>query len=382
MSVHVPRSPHRWLLLFIAAVATVAPIASAQGSAGAVSTTNGIGGYDLKSSADLAFAFDYKGTGKLDHIVLYRPGTGIIFIEEKQNGAYVPVYTSFSGIGGYDLSVASDRIIAFDYNGSGKADHLLCYRPGAGVVWILANNNGQFMPVYYSTNGIGGYDLKSTADLIMPFDYDGNGKYDHLVLYRPGTGTVFIVQNMGGTFSAEVQSNKGIGGFDLLSTNDRLIAFDYYSVGTADHLVAYRPGSGVAFVLENTNGSGNFTALQTSFSGIGGYDLKLTSDRLIAYDYSATGSQDHLIAYRPGSGFAYVIQSAYFAYAPMLTSTVGLGGYDLKSTADRIFTLDFNSTGLMSNLALYRPGAGDFFVETTAGTNFTDLTRPNVDNSF
>ena len=379
MSVHVPRSPRKWLLLFTAALAAASvPTAYAQAS-----QSSGIGGYDLKSPSDLAFAFDYKGTGKLDHIVLYRPGTGTVFIEEKQNGSYVPVYTSFSGIGGYDLASPSDRIIAFDYSGTGHADHLLCYRPGAGVVWILANSNGQFMPVFYSTNGIGGYDLKSPSDLILSFDYDGNGKYDHLVLYRPGAGIVFIVQNTGGTFTAEVQSSSGIGGYDLLSPNDRLVAFDYYSIGTADHLIAYRPGAGVAFVLENTNGSGNFTALQTSTTGIGGYDLKLTSDRLIAYDYSATGNQDHLVAYRPGAGVAYVIQSAYFAYAPILASTTGLGGYDLKSTADRIFAIDFNSTGLLSNLALYRPGAGDFFLETNAGSsNFIDLTRPNTDNSF
>ena len=382
MLVHVPRSPRKWFLLFIAAVTTVAPNASAQGTGGGVSTANGIGGYDLKSPADLAFAFDYKGTGKLDHIVLYRPGAGTIFIEEKQNGAYVPVFQSFSGIGGYDLAVASDRIIAFDYSGSGHADHLLCYRPGSGVVWILANNNGQFFPVYMSTTGIGGYDLKSPSDLIISFDYDGNGKYDHLVLYRPGAGIAFVVQNTGGTFKSEVSSYSGIGGFDLLSPNDRLIAFDYYSIGTADHLVAYRPGSGVAFVLENTNGSGNFTAVQTSYTGIGGYDLKLTSDQVLAYDYSGTGNQDHLLAYRPGAGVGYVIQSAYFAYSQIVTSTQGLGGYDLKSTADRIFTLDFNSTGLLSNLALYRPGAGDFFIEATSGSNFTDLARPNVDNSF
>jgi hypothetical protein len=35
----------------------------------------GIGGYDLKSPADRAFAFDYDSSGKLDHLALYRPGT-------------------------------------------------------------------------------------------------------------------------------------------------------------------------------------------------------------------------------------------------------------------------------------------------------------------
>ena len=340
-----------------------------------------MGGYDFKSTADTAIAFDYKSTGNLDHVVLYRPGTGTIFIEEKQNGAYVPVYISFSGIGGYDLRSTADRIIAFDYNGNGHADHLLCYRPGTGVAWILANSNGQFYPVYMSSTGIGGYDLKSPADRIITFDYDGSGKYDHLVLYRPGAGVAFIVQNNNGLFTDEVASFSGLGGYDLLSPNDQLIAFDYYSIGTADHLLAYRPGSGVAFVLENTNGTGIFTPVQIS-SGIGGYDLKVASDRLLAYDFSGTGNQDHILAYRPGSGVAWVIQSAYFVYSQTFSSTTGLGGYDLKSTADQIFAFDYNSTGILNTLGLYRPGAGDFFIETNVSGNFTDLIRRSSDNTL
>ncbi len=351
--------PPKWLVPLLSTLVFVAPTAMAQ--------FNGIDGYDLKSPADLAFAFDYQGTGHLDHIVLYRPGTGTIFIEEKQNGAYEPVFTSFNGIGGYDLAVSSDRIIAFDYAGNGHADHLLCYRPGQGVVWILANKNGQFYPVYASTSGIGGFDLKSSADQIIAFDYDGSGRYDHLVLYRPGTGVAFIVKNTAGVFTDLVEARNGLGGYDLLSPNDRLIAFDYYGVGTADHLVAYRPGTGTIFVLENFNGTGTFTDVQSSFSGIGGYDLKVNSDQLVAYDYSGTGNQDHLLAYRPGSGVGFIIQSAYFAYSPAFASFGGIGSYDLKSSSDRVFPFDYNSSGTLTTLALYRPGTGTFFVEANEG---------------
>ncbi|MBI3447190.1 MAG: hypothetical protein HY055_17935, partial [Magnetospirillum sp.] len=43
-------------------------------------------------------------------------------------------------------------------------------------------------------NGIGGYDLKSPADRIFAFDYDHSGKTDCLSLYRPGTGTIWILK--------------------------------------------------------------------------------------------------------------------------------------------------------------------------------------------
>ncbi|MGH7512472.1 MAG: hypothetical protein ACREOQ_06055, partial [Gemmatimonadales bacterium] len=45
---------------------------------------------------------------------------------------------------------------------------------------------GQFSPVYAQGdpgNGIGGYDLASPADRAFAFDYDGSGKLDHLALY-------------------------------------------------------------------------------------------------------------------------------------------------------------------------------------------------------
>src|SRR5690349_9512703 len=74
----------------------------------------GIGGYQTISNLDLMFAFDYKSAGKVDHPVIYRPGSGIIWIVENQNppaqpAVYQPVYnqgdpangTAGQGICGY-----------------------------------------------------------------------------------------------------------------------------------------------------------------------------------------------------------------------------------------------------------------------------------------
>ena len=57
-----------------------------------------------------------------------------------------------NGIGGYDLKSAADRAFAFDYDSSGKLDHLALYRPG-GAVWILKNTGGQFAPVDQQGSG-------------------------------------------------------------------------------------------------------------------------------------------------------------------------------------------------------------------------------------
>jgi hypothetical protein len=161
---------------------------------------NGIGGYDLKSTNDRVFAFDYESSGKLDYLALYRPGTGTIWILKNTNGAFTPVYRQGdpgNGIGGYDLKSLNDRVFAFDYDGTGKLDHLALYRPGTGTMWILKNTAGTFTPVYRQGDpgqGIGGYDLRSTADRALAFDYDHNGKQDQLALYRPATGTMWILK--------------------------------------------------------------------------------------------------------------------------------------------------------------------------------------------
>ena len=156
----------------------------------------GIGGYDLWSPNDRAFAFDYNSSGKADHLVLYRPGYGTIYILENNGGTFTPVLLEGSGIGGYDLQSPNDQAFAFDYNSSGKADHLVLYRPGYGTIWILRNDGGTFTPVYAEGspgNGIGGYDLWSANDRAFAFDYNSSGKLDHLALYRPGTGTIWIL---------------------------------------------------------------------------------------------------------------------------------------------------------------------------------------------
>jgi hypothetical protein len=165
---------------------------------------NGIGGYDLKRPHDRAFAFDYEHSGKLDYVALYRPGTGTMWILKNSGGAFTPVYQQGdpgNGIGGYDLKSPVDSAFAFDYEHSGKLDYVALYRPGTGTMWILKNSGGAFTPVYQQGdpgNGIGGYDLKSPVDSAFAFDYEHSGKLDYISLYRPGTGTMWILKTLAG----------------------------------------------------------------------------------------------------------------------------------------------------------------------------------------
>jgi hypothetical protein len=279
---------------------------------------SGIGGYDLKSPADRAFAFDYESSAKADHIALYRPGTGTMWILKNAGGAFSPVYAQGdpgNGIGGYDLKSPTDRAFAFDYDSSGKLDHIVLYRPGTGTMWILKNSGGAFSPVYAQGdpgNGIGGYDLKSAADRAFAFDYDGSGKLDHIALYRPGTGTFWILKNFGGNFApvyAQGDPGNGIGGYDLKSGADQAFAFDYDNSGKMDHLVLYRPGTGTLWILKNAGGT--FSAVYAQGDpgrGVGGYDLLSPADRSFGFDYASSGRSSYLTLYRPGTGTIWILK--------------------------------------------------------------------------
>jgi hypothetical protein len=375
----------------------------------------GIGGYDFASPEDRAFAFDYQGSGYLDHIVVYRPGTGIVWIlENSGNGRFTPVYQSTydsstgygGGIGGYDLRSTSDQMFAFDYDGTGKLDHLVLYRPGTGIIWILANNSGTFTPVYQSTfdvgtglgGGIGGYDLLSSSDQLLAFDYAGGNTANHLLAYRPGYGIVWILGRSGSKFAPVYQSSYnstaglggGIGGYDLLSPSDRIVTGDStytLGAGNSSQLALYRPGSGIVWVLKS-NGDGTFAVeFQSTWNsstgaggGIGGYDLRSSSDQLVLA--STPGSSNgYALLYRPAVGNVWTVQctagvggtlsNCSADYRSSYNSATGLGGgiggYDFLSASDRVFALDYSDSGALDHLIIYRPGAGSIWMLQNSG---------------
>ena len=159
---------------------------------------------------------------------------------------FTPVYHQGdpgSGIGGYDLRSPADQVFAFDYDGSGKLDHLALYRPGTGTIWILKNTGGNFTPVYHQGDpgsGIGGYDLRSPADQVFAFDYDGSGKLDHLALLPARHRHHLDPEEAHGRERSRPSTIKATPATGLAATTcgpqaDRVFAFDYD--GTASSII-------------------------------------------------------------------------------------------------------------------------------------------------
>lgn len=334
----------------------------------------GIGTYDLTSPADLAIAFDFSSTRRQDHLVLFRPGAGVAHIITPSGPNYRTVFASpypGAGIGTYDLASPNDQMTAFDFDSSGKEDHLLLYRPGGGVAHVMRQVAGSFETVFaspYPGAGIGSFDLASPLDRVIAIDFDSAGTRDHLLFYRPGGGTVHVQKRSGGGFQLVMGSafpGAGFGTFDLASPLDQAIAYDYDSSGIQDHVVFYRPGSGIVHILRRSGG-----AMRLVFSspypgaGIGTFDLASPYDRLIAFDYDGTGKKDHILAYRPGGGNVHILKPSGGNFVAVFTSPsgVGIGRYDLASPLDKIVSFDYDHAGREDHLFLCRPGSGLTFI--------------------
>jgi hypothetical protein len=339
----------------------------------------GIGGYRLLSTADRMFAFDFDHSGKANHLAVYRPGAGQVWILKNEAGTFSPVFAEGDGmsgiglgIGGYNLHSPADQAFAFDFDHSGKLDHIVLYRPGTGAIYILKNVGGTFTPVYAQGDlgaGIGGYNLRSTADRAFAFDFDHSGKLDHIALYRPGTGIFWILKNSGGVFTPvfaegvpDATIGMGIGGYNLHLPADQAFAFDFDHSGLLDYLVLYRPGTGAIYILRNTGGMfAPVYAQGDQGNGIGGYALRSAADRALALDYERSGKLDHIALYRPGTGAISIVRNAGGVFTPMMAEAEpgnGIGGFNLRSPVDRAIAFDFEHSGKADHLLFYRPGKG------------------------
>jgi len=351
-------------------------------------TPNGIAGYNLLSARDQALAFDYNGDKK-DDLLLYRPGTGAIsVVTSNGKGSFTTAYkvsdngsAAPNGIAGYNLLSTRDQVVVFDYNGDSK-DDILLYRPGTGAISVVrSNGNGSFTSVYSISdngaavpNGIAGFNLLSTNDRVIVFDYNGDGK-DDLLLTRPGSGQVSVAKSNGnGSFTSVYSAPNGIAGYNLASASDKVAVFDYNGDGK-DDLLLYRPGSGLVSVARS-NGNGSFTSVYSAANGIGGYNLASANDQLVVFDYNGDGKDD-LLLYRPGRGAISVVRSNGNGTFTSVYSVAdngsalpnGMLGSDLLSVNDRVVTLDYNKDR-KDDLLFYRPGKGAALVAKSNGNGF------------
>lgn len=248
--------------------------------------------------------------------------------------------------------VGGVHVIPYDATGNGHDDHLLVYVPGRGILYLIHWANGQWVEDWSSASGIGGYNLTNAYDKIITYDY-GAGVRNYLILYRPGGGITWVMHNNSTpsnpnpstwTWTPVLQSNSGIGSFDMKDPHDQLVTIGGPSLGNMN-LAAYTPYYGYIYLInhianEQFNAGSPGMYARASHNGLPGFTFTGLQDRVVSI-YSGTGATNDpendasMWCYRPGAGMSI---SAFYAwnspsnYLTQLGIPSGLGAnYPMKN---------------------------------------------------
>lgn len=216
-------------------------------------------------------------------------GFGVVFTDVDSatggNRSLIRVY----GPDGSQLSAASAPVadnglsfVGISFNAGERIARVVIE---CGNIGLSASNN----------DGVSGVDVVAMDDFIygepraMQYhssDFDGDGVSD-FAIYRPSSGTWFILNSGSNTFSAILFGANG----------DIPIDGDFDGDQRADAAI-YRPSNGVWFFLRSSNG----TTLGATFGGQAG-------DKPVPGDYDKDGKTD-IAFWRPSSGTYFVLRSS------------------------------------------------------------------------
>ncbi|GGV30951.1 hypothetical protein GCM10010260_84110 [Streptomyces filipinensis] len=324
----------------------------------------GIADFSLMDRDSRLLAFDYTSSKASNSLLAVDNATvQIITRATTSDDPFRTVLTGSPSDPTY--SEMTQHVVAYDFTGSKMQNHLLCYHPdatGPGQDKVRIYRKGEkdtFELVYKGADiaGLGIYD----ETMLMPFDYTGTGKNDHLLYCTPIwlAGHAYVLAYRDGAFQRVTDRLSTLGGFDL-NKPFFMAGLDYNSKGSSTHLLAYRPGTGKVYVV-TSDGKGGLTAvIHNDTGGIGGWDLALEQDRLVPFDYTGQGFNDHILTYRPAPGQQeWVLERMVPSniYVPIVQGT-SMAGYDFASPDDTVTPYDFYGTSGLPFLIAYRPGTG------------------------
>lgn len=311
--------------------------------------SNGIAGYDLRSSNDKIIPINIRrGSGQIADLVMYRPGAGVFQVKKfdgvsnwstawpKPSSGIWPGF----GIGGMDLRNTNDQINPIDFNGDGLTD-LIVHRPGTGVVFIFeGTGDGEFTQLSSSSSGFFNWDFKDGRDQVLIIDLNKDNLQD-VIIYRPGGRAVMAFLSQGNGKFTKVDAASDLGGWDFAKSVDKIVPLDFNHDDIPD-LIIYRPGYGNKFLFRG-RGDGTFQVVNTNL-GFYGFDLQSSADIVLPGDFFHTPTQsglgDDVIIYRPSSGFhpIYVFKSDYWIRGHNPT-----GNFSIHSSSEYLYGARDNS---------------------------------------
>lgn len=206
-----------------------------------------------QTNDDPTVTADYTGDGKADPAV-YRyginPGDQSFFYYRASSGPFAGqiVYEPWGKNNGATL--LGDYPAPGDYDGDGKADFMVERNDGTGhaVFWLRTNGTNNISTVVFGLSG----DFNTPGDLVVPGDYDGDGKTD-----------IALVRGVNGAINWYVRRSSNPSLYPLLATfglsaSDYPVQGDYDGDGITD-VAVWRPST--------TDQSANYFHVLGSMSG-------------------------------------------------------------------------------------------------------------------
>jgi hypothetical protein len=228
------------------------------------------------ASEDFMTPGDYDGDGK-----------GDISIWRDTNGAWYYLRSSNSTVFGVIFGIPGDEPVARDYDGDLKTDPAVIRRTNGQMIWYVLG----------STSGFTANQFGLAADYAAPGDYDGDLKYDYGI-QRPGatgtSGAIFYISLSG--------SGGALSVIPWGFSNDLVVPGDYDADGKTDVAVV-REGTTATAGL-------SWYIRKSSDGGLLGFVFGITgTDYTAQNDYDNDGKCDPTV-WRDTNGTFYIAQSS------------------------------------------------------------------------
>ena len=221
---------------------------------------------------------DYDGDGKAD-----------LSVFRTTNGTWYRINSATNTFFGVQFGAEGDEPVARDFDGDGKTDVAVARRGGGVITWYVLRSRDGFTAAQFGAEG---------SDCTAPGDYDGDGKFDYGV-QRP-------CETSGTTNTAVFYAQKSTDG-GLIATpwgvsTDLVVPGDYDGDGKTD-IAVVREGTTANPILTwyiRRSSDGGLTALQFGST---------TTDLFAQADYDGDGKTD-IGVWRDTNGTYYATRSS------------------------------------------------------------------------